>query len=102
MLVRGYRLQPPLLMLDGEPHRRQRQPYADGFSADRMTGIDEYLWRSATDLVDAFTRAGDSADLVADYASRPGATNSTMPSPMENQPSARASRSAAVRELGPF
>jgi cytochrome P450 len=68
VLVRGYRLQPPLLMLDGEQHRLQRQAYANGFSADRIARSEDYLEDTAAALVDRFTAAGDSADLVADYA----------------------------------
>jgi cytochrome P450 len=68
VLVRGYRLQPPLLMLDGEQHRRQRQPYADGFGADRVAAAKDYIEARAVELIDSFTSGRDSADLVADYA----------------------------------
>ena len=68
VLVRGYRLQPPLLMLDGDQHRLQRQAYANGFSADRVAAFEDFLEGTAVGLIDRFTAAGDTADLVADYA----------------------------------
>lgn len=67
VLMRGYRLQPPLLMLDGEQHRHQRHPYAVGFGADRVDALDDHLTRTAAQLVAEFAAAG-SADLVKDYA----------------------------------
>jgi cytochrome P450 len=68
VLARGYPLVPPLLMLDGEQHRRQRQPWADGFSADPVTAVEPYLSKRATALVEGFTAGGTTTDFVAGYA----------------------------------
>ncbi len=68
VLAQGYPMVPPLLMLDGEQHRRQRTPYADDLSADHVTGLEPYITKQATALVDKFTANGRTTDFVAGYA----------------------------------
>lgn len=67
VLARGYSLEPPLLVLDGEQHRSQRQPWADGLSADRLAAVEPYIIERATALVEGFT-ADRTTDFVAEYA----------------------------------
>ncbi|HEU5160885.1 MAG TPA: cytochrome P450 [Streptosporangiaceae bacterium] len=68
VLASGYPMVPPLLMLDGEQHRRQRAPYADALSADHVHDLEPYITKQAAALIDKFTAGGPTADLVADYA----------------------------------
>jgi cytochrome P450 len=69
VLASGYQLEPPLLVLDGEQHRRQRAPYADGFSAERVSAAEAFIVERATAHLDGFVAGGSTtADFVADYA----------------------------------
>jgi cytochrome P450 len=68
LLATAYPLVPPLLMLDGEQHRRQRAPYAEGLSPDRVSAVEPYIIKRATALVDTFAANGPSMDFVSGYA----------------------------------
>jgi cytochrome P450 len=68
ILAQGYPMVPPLLMLDGEQHRKQRAPYADDLSAEHVNDLEPYIAKQATALIDRFTANGRTTDLVASYA----------------------------------
>jgi cytochrome P450 len=54
--------------MDGDEHRRHREPLARALSAERVDAVTPFLRERATALVDAFADEGRT-DLVARYAS---------------------------------
>lgn len=68
IMLGAYPIIPPLLMLDGEQHRKQRQPYADALAPDAVDALEASITRTAGNLIDRLTARGRTADLVADFA----------------------------------
>jgi cytochrome P450 len=57
------------ITMNGAAHRRLRGPSAAGFSPERVVAAEPYITERATDLIDAFAKAGR-ADFMACYANR--------------------------------
>jgi cytochrome P450 len=68
-LAKGYPLGSAYITMDGAEHRRLRGPSAAGFSPERVAAAEPYITERATDLIDAFAKAGR-ADFMACYANR--------------------------------
>ena len=68
VLFGGYPPVPVFVVMDGEEHKQQRQPWAAGFGPDRVEMVKQYLTDRATALADELS-AGTSGDLMTDYAS---------------------------------
>jgi cytochrome P450 len=67
ILFGGYPLVPVFVVMDGEQHRRQRQPWATGFGPDRVEAVRHYLVDRATALAEKLS-AGSSAEFMTGYA----------------------------------
>jgi cytochrome P450 len=67
ILFGGYPPVPVFVVMDGEQHKQQRQPWATGFGPDRVEAVKHYLTDRATALAEKLS-TGTSADLMADYA----------------------------------
>jgi len=68
ILFGGYPLVPVFLVMDGEQHTRQRQPFAAGFGPDRLEAVRPYLTQQAAALADDLAAGEAPADFMARYA----------------------------------
>jgi len=68
ILFGGYPLVPVFLVMDGEQHMQQRQPFAAGFGPDRLEAVRPYLTQQAAALADDLAAGEAPADFMARYA----------------------------------
>src|SRR5579859_7415442 len=67
VLFGGYPLVPVFLVMDGEEHRQQRQPWAAGFGPERVAAVRPYLTERAAALADDLIAGESAADFMAGY-----------------------------------
>jgi cytochrome P450 len=68
IIFSGYPLVPVFLVMDGEEHAQQRQPWAAGFTPDRVEAVRPYVTQRATALADDMLAGESTADFMAAYA----------------------------------
>ncbi|GAA0565763.1 cytochrome P450 [Actinomadura livida] len=68
IMFSGYPLVPVFLVMDGDEHMEHRQPWAAGFTADRVAAVRPYVAERAAALADDLLAGESPADLMAGYA----------------------------------
>jgi len=70
LLATGYPEVPNFVQLDGEEHRRQREPAAVALSPEMVDGTESDIVEQANALVDAIVAGGAPVDFMAAFANR--------------------------------
>jgi hypothetical protein len=68
ILFGGYPLVPVFVVMDGDEHKQQRQPWAVGFGPDRVAAVRDYVTGRAVTLVEDLTAGKDTAEFMTGYA----------------------------------
>lgn len=68
IMFSGYPLVPVFLVMDGKEHAEHRQPWAAGFTAERVETVEPYITQRATELADALIAGGSTAEFMTAFA----------------------------------